>query len=52
MAEVDRPLPSPAGTFTDIVRVFRQMVSRHREQQPAVNQAPSDTITGSGSGDQ
>lgn len=52
MSEIERPLPSPSGTFTDIVRVFRMMAHRHRESQPAINQTSDDTVPGAGSGDQ
>lgn len=48
----ERPIPLPTGTFTEIKKVFRMMVNRHREQQPALNQPYLDTIPGSGSGDQ
>lgn len=50
--EVERPLPLPVGTVTDITRVRGVMTHRYRESQPQVNQPAQDTIPGKGSGDQ
>ena len=52
MNEVERPLPLPVGTVTDITRVRGVMTHRYRESQPQVNQPAQDTIPGKGSGDQ
>lgn len=49
---MDRPIPTPTGTPTDIRRVRREMVHRHREEQSQINQPYLDTIPGEGSGDE
>jgi hypothetical protein len=48
----DRPIPTPSGTPTDIIKVFRIMANRRRETQPEVNQPFSDSVPSDGSGDQ
>jgi hypothetical protein len=45
-------LPQPTGSVTDIKRVRTVMTSRHREEQPQLNQPEQDTLPGTGSGDQ
>lgn len=45
-------IPKPTGTVNDIKRVRTVMSSRHREEQPQLNQPEQDTIPGEGSGDQ
>ena len=50
--EVERSLTLPTGTVTDITRIRSVMSSRHREEQPQLNQPEQDTVPGTGSGDQ
>lgn len=45
-------LSKPAGTSVDITRIRAVMTSRHREEQPQLNQPEQDTVPGEGSGDQ
>jgi hypothetical protein len=47
-----RDLPLPEGTVTDITRVRRTFVHRHREEHSQINQPAQDTVPGEGSGDQ
>lgn len=52
MTEVERAIPKPVGSTTDITKVRGVMAHRYREAQPQVNQPAQDTIPGEGSGDQ
>ena len=52
VTDLERPIPKPTGTVSDITRVRGVMSHRYRETQPQVNQPAQDTIPGAGSGDQ
>lgn len=47
-----RPIPNPSGTIEEVQRIRKVTSHRMREPQPQINQPSSDTLPGSGSGDQ